>query len=263
MHKEDKFWSTPATSCKYFLLACVDQKHAAEYKQAFETQLAARLSIAETDVQCIGYVIDESSLNDNPKAKANDNLDKASDKANDNLHQILNQRLSEAKTAGADLFLLIIPSFNRKVYRTYKNLADRVHSLRSICLTIKRENLKEPDNLKRPSDSKKPDNRKNADKMEKYMTNVAMKVNFKLGGVSSWNKDVENLGKNTLILGADVVHPGVTAFEGCPSIASIVGSVDDSATKYLGSMRLQSKPKTDREVCCNDPFAKCMSDIIR
>lgn len=80
------------------------------------------------------------------------------------------------------------------------------------------------------------------------MTNVAMKVNFKMGGTNAMADALRNFGKETLVLGADVVHPSSAAFDGCPSIASIVGSVDDNATNYLGSMRLQSKPKTDREV---------------
>ena len=44
---------------------------------------------------------------------------------------------------------------------------------------------------------------------------------------------------DTIILGADVIHPGVASIEGTPSIAALVGSVDSDFGKYLGSMRRQ------------------------
>jgi hypothetical protein len=52
---------------------------------------------------------------------------------------------------------------------------------------------------------------------------------------------------NTMVLGGGLIHPGPGAFPGTPSIASIVGSVDDYGGKCLGSMRLQNVHKTDRE----------------
>lgn len=44
---------------------------------------------------------------------------------------------------------------------------------------------------------------------------------------------------DTIVIGADVAHPLKTAAPGCPSIASVVGSVDDNFVKFPGSMRLQ------------------------
>ncbi|GAB7366527.1 hypothetical protein MBLNU230_g8516t2 [Neophaeotheca triangularis] len=43
----------------------------------------------------------------------------------------------------------------------------------------------------------------------------------------------------TMVLGADVTHPGPSAETGCPSIAAVVGSVDDNFMQFPGSMRLQ------------------------
>ncbi|KAF1966235.1 Piwi-domain-containing protein [Bimuria novae-zelandiae CBS 107.79] len=216
LHEGEKFWSTPAGKCDYMLIQGVDKTEADIYETAFQSEVAARLEIPRTHVKrahAADIRIDNNDLYDNDK-----------------LSTVLNKTLAKAREVKADIVLFIIPSFDKEIYRTYKNLADCVYGLRSICLTMKSGNLT------------------SADRMTKYMTNVAMKVNSKLGGTSNWNKGVENLGKDTMVLGADVVHPGANAFEGCPSIASIVGSVDDSATKYLGSMRLQSKPKTDREI---------------
>lgn len=44
---------------------------------------------------------------------------------------------------------------------------------------------------------------------------------------------------DTIVIGADVAHPLKAAAPGCPSIASVVGSVDDHFVSFPGSMRLQ------------------------
>nr|OQO32263.1 hypothetical protein B0A51_00511 [Rachicladosporium sp. CCFEE 5018] len=44
---------------------------------------------------------------------------------------------------------------------------------------------------------------------------------------------------STIVLGADVTHPTASATAACPSIAAVVGSVDDYLVRYPGSMRLQ------------------------
>ncbi|KAG8902685.1 hypothetical protein FRB99_004249 [Tulasnella sp. 403] len=69
------------------------------------------------------------------------------------------------------------------------------------------------------------------------------RINVKLGGINIVPKaesiqiliDPSNL---TLILGADVVHP-VLGLYGCPSFASVVGSIDSTSSKYIACTRLQ------------------------
>lgn len=81
------------------------------------------------------------------------------------------------------------------------------------------------------------------------MVNIAQKTNLKTGGINaSVEKISEMFGKKTLVLGADVVHPGIGAFPDSPSIACIVESIDNQAGQFLGSARRQSKDKKDREV---------------
>ncbi|KAF2867614.1 hypothetical protein BDV95DRAFT_597829 [Massariosphaeria phaeospora] len=81
-----------------------------------------------------------------------------------------------------------------------------------------------------------------------YMTNVMMKVNLKFEGINHTIQEVgHRLSDHTMVLGADVVHAGPGAFPGTPSIAAIVGSVDEWGTRCLGSMRLQRIDKTDHE----------------
>lgn len=80
-----------------------------------------------------------------------------------------------------------------------------------------------------------------------HFSNMALKVNLKLGGDNHWLNDddlnevlVGELRNNTMILGSDVTHPGHGAKIGTPSIACVVGTVDAKFMSYRGSMRLQA-----------------------
>jgi eukaryotic translation initiation factor 2C len=80
-----------------------------------------------------------------------------------------------------------------------------------------------------------------------HFSNMALKVNLKLGGDNHWLNDddlnevlVGELRSNTMILGSDVTHPGHGAKIGYPSIACVVGTVDAKFMSYRGSMRLQA-----------------------
>jgi eukaryotic translation initiation factor 2C len=138
----------------------------------------------------------------------------------------LEASLSKAQHSNSNLVILLIPQIDRWIYAEFKNLADRKYGLRSLCLA-------------KPSQFKD----------KKYMTNICQKINVKFGGNNASVSGVESkLGNNTLVLGADLVHPGPGALEESPSIACIVGSVDNRGSRFLGSARLQSKMKEDREV---------------
>jgi eukaryotic translation initiation factor 2C len=86
---------------------------------------------------------------------------------------------------------------------------------------------------------------------DQHLANIGMKFNLKGGGI---NHAVEqshlqsllhpessspSAPCRTIIIGADVAHPTGSARPGCPSIAAVVGSVDDNYAHYPGSMRLQ------------------------
>jgi hypothetical protein len=83
---------------------------------------------------------------------------------------------------------------------------------------------------------------------QNFMSNLALKVNMKFGGVSHHlNADTLdkllgkklNIKNNTIVLGADIGHCGAGGKEGSPSVACVVGSVDNRFMSYPGSMRLQ------------------------
>ncbi|KAJ2936747.1 hypothetical protein H1R20_g354, partial [Candolleomyces eurysporus] len=79
-------------------------------------------------------------------------------------------------------------------------------------------------------------------KRDQYLSNVALKVNTKLGGVNHllddnamrWLKK-----KKTMMVGIDVTHPGPGSREGSPSIAAVVASTDDNFVQFPASLEIQ------------------------
>ncbi|KAF2182098.1 hypothetical protein K469DRAFT_691697 [Zopfia rhizophila CBS 207.26] len=81
-----------------------------------------------------------------------------------------------------------------------------------------------------------------------YLSNISLRFKIKPDG-HNHVREPERLSKalggqertdNTIILGANIAHPGTSGASGSPSIASVVTSVDNEFQNYLGSMRLQA-----------------------
>jgi eukaryotic translation initiation factor 2C len=132
------------------------------------------------------------------------------------------------KTEKAKIVALLLPKRDISTYQIFKDMADREFGLRSMVLT---EGKIKGD-------------------LKPYFGNVMLKTNIKFGGVNHTTNLVKSKLQqgDLMILGADVTHPSSGAVEGCPSIAAIVGSVDNYGGKYFGSMRLQDKDKKDHEI---------------
>lgn len=133
--------------------------------------------------------------------------------------------LQMAQGQNANFVLLILKEKDVEAYSIFKNQTDRYLGMHSLCIT-------EKPNMKK---SKLNNN------LKPYFANVMMKSNLKAGGTNHSVEDVSNILKDTLVLGADVTHPSKGALYGTPSIAAVVGSVDELGGKFLGSMRLQAK----------------------
>ncbi|KAJ1020439.1 hypothetical protein NDA13_005757 [Ustilago tritici] len=77
-----------------------------------------------------------------------------------------------------------------------------------------------------------------------YVANVAMKINVKLGGTNhivSGERDLPRFGKQTMLVGADVTHPGPDSDK--PSIAGSVATIDGGAKRYSSELRKQTNPR--------------------
>ncbi|KAH7380394.1 Piwi domain-containing protein [Phaeosphaeria sp. MPI-PUGE-AT-0046c] len=127
--------------------------------------------------------------------------------------------LGQAKEKGANFVMLLLEKKSVSAYSHFKDLADRRYGIHSVCVTWDKKRGFNP----------------------QYWANIALKLNLKLGGINHTVRGIETIMKDTLVLGADVTHPGQGSLLGTPSIAAIVGSVDQTAGKFLGSMRLQPR----------------------
>lgn len=126
--------------------------------------------------------------------------------------------------------LVVFISGHKDAYPHFKREADRNLGAHSVCMLAS--------NVRRSWEKK--------NHFQGYLTNVAVKLNLKLGNVNhiiageTGRANDTNVNKMRLmIMGADVTHPTVASPDGMPSIAAVVGSVDKEFGKFLGSMRWQ------------------------
>ncbi|EMD90548.1 hypothetical protein COCC4DRAFT_127590 [Bipolaris maydis ATCC 48331] len=132
-----------------------------------------------------------------------------------------------------DFVIMLLKNKSIPIYSAFKDVVDRYEALQSLCMT-------QAPNVKRGTFNKD---------ITQYMANIMMKANLKFGG-SNHIVHFDNTGikvslQDTLVLGADVTHPGSGSLVGCPSIAAVVGSIDFNAAKFRGSMRLQRTCKKE------------------
>lgn len=79
---------------------------------------------------------------------------------------------------------------------------------------------------------------------DQYYSNIALKVNTKLGGINhSLDTNSTAWLKDSMLVGMDVTHPGVGCVKGTPSIAAVVASCDGDFMHYPASLRLQEHRK--------------------
>ncbi|PIL34461.1 Argonaute [Ganoderma sinense ZZ0214-1] len=127
--------------------------------------------------------------------------------------------------------LVLLSGVDRYIYPGIKQLADVQLGLHTVHMLLPK--------------ARNPD----AKKQDQYFSNVALKVNAKLGGVNH-TLDMGSMGwltkQKTMVMGIDVTHAGPTSTLGTPSIAAVVASVDDHFVQFPASLMLQ-KPDWNRE----------------
>ncbi|KIV99053.1 uncharacterized protein PV09_09225 [Verruconis gallopava] len=176
----------------------------------------------------------------------------------DTLETFLSDRSRSSQKPDIHVFILPDSSADR-YYAQIKSLTDRGYPMHSLCCLawkvtgvqmvrvrgqlVPRRNQKGLEVRNPPFD---------------YLSNLCLKICMKLGGVP-WKPEEKSLEElfaideaaregetpeplqpkltlDTIIIGADLTHPGSAS--GRPSIAALVGSIDDSFARFPGSMRL-------------------------
>ncbi|KAJ3482337.1 hypothetical protein NLI96_g7053 [Meripilus lineatus] len=87
-------------------------------------------------------------------------------------------------------------------------------------------------------------------KQDQYFSNVALKLNIKLGGINHLLDDPSMRWlrtKKTMIVGIDVTHPSPKSRPGTPSLPAVVASVDDNFVQFPASLGLQRNQRIERD----------------
>lgn len=130
------------------------------------------------------------------------------------------------KPPAPQLFMVILDQMDQPFYNTIKRAAalELTTPVATQCI-----NFRKASNIRgRPQ----------------YVANVGMKINVKLGGtnhVVSGEQDLPRFGRQTMLIGADVTHPGPGSDK--PSIAGSVATIDGAAKRYSSELRTQTNPR--------------------
>ncbi|KAL6303624.1 Piwi-domain-containing protein [Sparassis latifolia] len=126
--------------------------------------------------------------------------------------------------------LVLLSKFDNYIYPGIKKLCDTVLGIHTVHMQLKKARVE-------------------SNKQDQYFSNVALKVNAKLGGMNhlldplsmKWLTE-----KRTMLVGIDVTHPGPTSKPGAPSIVAVVASVDDKFVQFPASLQPQ-KPDWNKD----------------
>jgi len=124
------------------------------------------------------------------------------------------------------IVLVVLSSQDKAIYNGIKHLCDVQLSVLTVCVQAS----------------------KFRDGKPQYNANVALKFNAKLGGVNHMIDPQDKVmawirAEPTMLVGSDVTHPSPGSARGTPSIAAVVGSVDNMFGLFPASMRLQESKK--------------------
>ncbi|OMJ22450.1 Protein argonaute-3 [Smittium culicis] len=134
------------------------------------------------------------------------------------LHQFFKSIGDEAR-AFPQMILCILPSTSSVLYGKIKSAAYTELGVHTQCMVGK--------NIFKPN--------------PQYCANLCLKMNVKMGGISAALKPTSLpivSEAPTIILGADVTHPGIGELDR-PSIAAVVGSMDSNFCKYKAMLAKQ------------------------
>jgi len=116
--------------------------------------------------------------------------------------------------------MIILPSEHADLYNSLKRIADCILGVPTQCVVYRK--LQRADG--------------------QYYSNVALKVNHKLGGTNNaLTEKLPLFERPTMVVGADVTHPSGKSEN--PSIASVVASVNNDANLYVAKIDFQKGRK--------------------
>jgi eukaryotic translation initiation factor 2C len=152
--------------------------------------------------------------------------------------------MEEGRAANPELILVILPESAEDLRNAVKRFGDIECGVKTQCVkwTGKRER-------------EVVDNRN----INQYYNNLILKINMRMGGINftpsrSWFQN-----RPTMVLGADVSHPGPGSAQ--PSVSALVASVDPWYTRYVAATSVQD-PRLEMIEDLESMFEKLLSHFI-
>lgn len=152
------------------------------------------------------------------------------------IRNTLTQGLNPSKALKPRLVLVLLADIDDYIYPGIKRLCDMELGMATQIMLLG------------PRKARVPDSRK----QDQYFSNVALKVNVKLGGINHMLADNDRVlmwlrQKKTMLVGIDVTHPSPLSAKGTPSIVSVLASVDDRFVQFPVSMGLQRNRNVNKD----------------
>lgn len=111
-------------------------------------------------------------------------------------------------TPNVRFLIIVLPDNDASTYKAIKKFGDTFYGIHTVCVLGEGKKFYK-------------------DSAGQYFTNVALKINLKLGGINHVLRDQPELYESTMVIGIDVTHPspGPTK-RTAPSVAAMVASID-------------------------------------
>lgn len=139
------------------------------------------------------------------------------------------------------IVLVLLSGIDKFIYPGLKRLCDMQLGLQTVCMLLTPTKALPVDRRTGQFDPQKQD---------QYFSNVALKVNVKLGGVNHLLAP-ENMRwlteKKTMLVGMDVTHPSPGSMKGTPSICAVVASMDDRFVHFPAGLSIQRNKNIDKD----------------
>ncbi|EXJ83417.1 hypothetical protein A1O1_07040 [Capronia coronata CBS 617.96] len=229
---KDRSFFKPASSFNWtYIELTLTNGHACsrDSMTAFGNGLMEQLKkVGMTHAQLVGLDNHQRSLGRTQIAKAHDEAGIRQQ------HEAIRKVLIDLKARHKlRLVVLVLPSNDAELYSAIKRAGDQDVGISTICHVRFWENSKSS-NVPRST--------------QDFLGNLTMKVNLKMD-FSAVNQALDANAKApiltnaTMLLGIDVTHPGSTAMKGAPSVAAVVGSVDEEFAQWPASLHVNDVQK--------------------
>ncbi|KDQ09564.1 hypothetical protein BOTBODRAFT_117083 [Botryobasidium botryosum FD-172 SS1] len=198
-----------------------------EFRDASDPALTAFLKTFEAKCRSSGMVVGQGQ----PRIMVTPRLPSTrEDPSRQRALTLIQNTLGPNSGRKPSFILVLLSGVDKYIYPGLKKMCDMSLGVHTVCMLLSKA---------------RQDKRQ-----DQYFSNVALKVNAKLGGTNhllapesmQWLTT-----KKTMLVGIDVTHPSPGSMPGTPSIAAVVASIDDKFVQFPGSLEPQRNRKIKKD----------------